>query len=335
MSHYEQFRSSLSARLLDRQLPPKILNDVLQDLDAIAAGYDITRQTTDLIVSGSDPQIVQLYCAALAVENKAKGTIADYYRILSAFLTTVRKPFQAITTNDIRVYMFSRQQQRNLKKSSLEHLRVVINAFFQWLVDEEYLARNPARRIQPIKVPRSSRQAIPALDLEYLRQACRTPREKALIDFLYASGCRVSECAALELSDINWATRAVTVRHGKGDKFRVTYFNAEAEVSLRAYLDARKGSSAALFCASRAPYGHISRESLETEVRHIRARADQLTVTVTPHVLRHTFATSAINNGAPVQHVQQLLGHASLDTTMIYTHNNQADVQTSHRKFVT
>ena len=334
MSNYEQFRSSLSARLMDHQLPPKLLHDVLQELDIIAADYDVQRKCTDLIASGGDHQIVQMYCAALAVENKAKGTIADYYRILSAFLTTVQKPFSAITTNDIRVYMFNRQQQRNLKKSSLEHLRVVINAFFSWLVDEEYLERNPARRIQPIKVPRSDRQAVPALDLEYLRKACLTPREKALIDFLYATGCRVSECAALELSDINWATRAVTIRHGKGDKSRVTYFNAEAEVSLRAYLDSRKGSSAALFCASRAPYGHVSRESLEAEVRHIRERA-QLTVTVTPHVLRHTFATTAISNGAPVQHVQQLLGHASLDTTMIYTHNNQNDIQASHRKFVT
>lgn len=331
---YEQLRSSLSARLMDRQLPPKLLHDVLQELDFVAADYEIRRSCTDLIVSGGLPEIVKLYCAALAVENKAHGTIDGYRRDLVRFFDVVRKPFSQINTNDIRVYLYRRQQESHLAKSSVEHLRVVINAFFSWCVDEEYLERNPARRIQPIKVPRSGRQAVPAVDLEYLRKACRTAREKALIDFLYSTGCRVSECAALSLDDINWIDKSVRILHGKGDKARTTYFNAEAEVSLREYLNTRGHESNALFCKTRAPYCHISNTALEKEVRKIRQRAN-LSVTVTPHVLRHTFATTAINNGAPVQHVQQLLGHASLDTTMIYTHHQQDDIRATHRKYVT
>lgn len=331
---YEQLRTSMASRLMDRAIPPKLLHDILQDLDVVASGFDIKRTCTDLITTDDLPEVVKHYCAALAVENKALGTISDYKRILTAFFETVRKPFYTVTTNDIRMYMFTRQQQGNLKKSSVEHLRIVLNAFFGWLVDEEYMERNPARRIEPIKVPRSDRQAVPALDLEYLRKACQTPREKALIDFLYSTGCRVSECAALNVSDIDWNTRSVKILHGKGDKSRITYFNAESEVSLREYLKTRPEGSEALFCRARAPHGHVTRESLEKEVRNIRQRVD-ISVPVTPHILRHTFATTAINNGAPVQHVQQLMGHASLDTTMIYTHNQQTDIQTTHRKFVT
>lgn len=330
---YEQFRSSLSARLTDRQLPPEILRDVLLDLDLVAADYQIARKSTDLITASGLPEIVKLYCAALAVENKAMGTIDGYRRELTMFFARIRKPFSAVTTNDIRVYLFNRQQEKSLKKSTLEHIRVTISGFFSWLVDEEYLERNPARRIQPIKVPRSDRQAVPALDLEYLRKSCRTPREKALIDFLYSTGCRVSECAAVELKDIDWSTRSVAVRHGKGDKSRVTYFNAEAEVSLKEYLAARNCDSPALFCSMRAPHGRVTKEALESAVRKIRSRT-HLSVTVTPHVLRHTFATTAINNGAPVQHVQSMLGHSSLDTTMIYTHSQQADIMATHRKHV-
>lgn len=332
---YEQFRSSLASRLMDHRLPPEILRDILQELDIVSADYEIRRACTDLIVSSGLPEIVRIYCAALAVENKAIGTIDGYRRDLDRFFSTVRKPFNQVTTNDIRVYLYTRQQEAHLKKSSLEHLRVTINAFFSWCVDEEYLERNPARRIEPIRYQRSSRQAVPAIGLEYLRKACVTPREKALIDFLYSTGCRVSECAALTVDDINWADRSVRILHGKGDKARTVYFNAESEVSLRDYLDNRPHESSALFCQSRAPYGHVRREALEVEVRKIRQRVDGLKVTVTPHVLRHTFATTAINNGAPVQHVQRLMGHASLETTMIYTHQQQEDIKNTHQKYVT
>lgn len=331
---YEQLRSSLASRLMDRQLPPKLMHDMLEELDVIAGDYDIRRACTDLIVSGGLPEVIKMYCAALAVENKALGTIDDYRRQLSQFFDRVRKPYNQVTTNDIRVYMYTRQTKSNLAKSSLDHIRTVIHAFYAWLVDQEMIERNPARLIAPIKVPRSSRTALPPLDLEYLRKACRTPREKALVDFLYSTGCRVSECAALDVADIDWRERSALIRHGKGDKQRTVYFNAESEVSLREYLDTRPHESKALFCKTRAPYGHIHRNSLEAELRNIRSRVD-LSVTVTPHVLRHTFATTAISNGAPVQHVQQLMGHVSLDTTMIYTHQRQEDIKATHRKYVT
>lgn len=330
---YEQFRSSLAARLSER-LPAGLLHDVLQEIDIVSADYEIKRACVDLIVSGGLPEIVKIYCASLAIEQKALGTIDGYRSELQRFFDTVRKPYTLVTTNDIRLYMHHREQT-GLKKSTIEHIRVTINAFYSWLVDEEYLDRNPARKIPPIPVPKSPREPVSAVELEQIRAACVTPREKALIDFLFSTGCRISECAALDLRDIDFRDRSVRIRHGKGDKFRITYFNAESEVSLRVYLDSKPAETSALFSNSRAPYGHVSKEALEAEVRKIRARVPELSVTLTPHVLRHTFTTTAISNGAPVQHVQQLLGHASLDTTMIYTHLLQDDIRSSHRKSVT
>ena len=136
-------------------------------------------------------------------------------------------------------------------------------------------------------------------------------------------------------NDICWADRSVRIHHGKGDKSRTTYFNAEAELSLKEYLKSRKHDSQVLFCKTRAPYGHISRNALEDEVRKIRNRAaDHMTITVTPTTLRHTFATTAISNGAPVQHVQRLLGHVDLNTTMTYTHMQQEEIKTTHKKCI-
>lgn len=327
---YEQLRSSLSARLADR-LPVGLLHDVLQELDVVASGFDIRKSCTDLITTGELPEVVKIYCAALIVENKAAGTVKGYQYELRRFFDHIRKPFASISTNDIRLYLHFRQQHDHLQKASVEHVRVIINAFFSWLVDEEYLARNPARKIDPIKVQREGRDPIPQIDLEYLRIACKTPREKALIDFLFSTGCRISECAALNISDIDWRDRSVRIRHGKGDKARTTYFNAEAEASLRYYLSSKPQQTEALFSCSRAPYGHVTKEALETEVRQIRSRVN-CSVKVVPHALRTTFATTAAGNGMPIEHVQQLLGHSNIATTMRYVKVAQEEAKASHRK---
>lgn len=331
---YEQMRSSLSARLLDHNYPPKLIHDVMQELDIVAHDYDIKRACTDLIVTEDLPGIVKIYCGALAVENKAYGTIDGYRRELLRFFDTLRKPFDAVTTNDIRAYLYHRQMESNLKKSSTEHIRVIINAFYSWLVDEERMERNPARRIEPIIVSKEGRQPIPAVELELLRAACKTYREKALIDFLYSTGCRVSECAALKLSDIDWRERSARIRHGKGDKARTVYFNAESEVSLRRYLDSKDHPTDALFSKIRAPYNHVHRNSLEAEVRHVRERVKDLSVEVVPHSLRTTFATNAAGNGMPVEHVQLLMGHSNINTTMRYVHTSVDDAKISHRKYM-
>ena len=330
---YELFRTQFAA-VLPPRVAPELRNDILQALDYVATQYDIRRACTDLIVPGELPDVAKMYLASLAVQNKSPLTIDDYHRNLTKFFEAVRKPYALISTNDIRIYMFNYQQEHHLAKSSLEHLRVVINAFFSWLVDEELIERNPARRIDPIRYDRCGRSPVPAVELEHLRLACETPREKALIDFLYSSGCRVSECAALNVGDIDWRDRSVRIRHGKGDKSRITYFNAESEVSLRAYLDTRPHASVALFCSQRAPFGHLSKEALEAEVRRIRARVPDLTVQVVPHALRTTFATTLSSSGAPVQHVQKLLGHASIETTMRYVKVSEEEARLSHRKIM-
>ena len=251
------------------------------------------------------------------------------------FFDFVRKPYTLVTTNDIRLYIGYRQQHNHLQKSSTEHVRVILNAFFGWLVDEERLSRNPAKRIEPIRVDRKGRDPVPAIELENIRLACQDLREKALIDFLFSSGCRISECAALTLSDIDFRDRSVKIRHGKGDKYRVTYFNAEAEASLRRYLENRRHESDALFSSRRAPYGNVTSTSLEADVRKIRSRVPHLSVQVVPHALRTTFATTAAGNGMPLQYLQSLMGHANINTTMRYVKSSQTETMANHRKYVT
>lgn len=331
---YETYRNQIIARLSDK-LPAKLLNDVMQEIDLLSTGYTIEKTCTDLIVSGRIPEIVKIYVASLGVQNCAKSTLTGYTRELDRFFASVRKPFTAVTANDIRCYLFAGQQAGSWQPSTMEHVRVIINGFFSWLVDNEYLSRNPARVIKPVRIPKKKLPPMQQIELEQIRNACETDRERAMVDFLFATGCRVSEATAVMLSDIDWNERSVRIRHGKGDKERITYFNAEAEVSMRRYLASRPGEDDHLFTKGRAPYTGLTKEAVEHEIKHICERIpDKLPNKVTPHSFRRTMGTQAVARGCPIEKVKEMLGHESLDTTMRYVTISQMEVKQAHEKFL-
>lgn len=330
---YELFRSSIVSRISEMNLPPKQLNDIIAEIDRISSQYDITRRSTDLIVSSDFPEVAKMFLASLAVENKSKSTINDYKQKLFRFFSSVRKPYNTITANDVRLYLWQYQQDAGLQKSSLDHVRIVLNTFFNWLLDQELLQRNPCRLIDPIRYQTNKLPPMDTVELEYLRAACESPREKALVDFLVSTGCRISECAAVRLADIDWDDRSVIIRHGKGDKERTTYFNAESRVSLQAYLDSKKSPSEYLFSRSRAPYGKVTSKALQDIIKTICSRvSDRLGVHVTAHTFRRTMATQLIDSGMPIEEVRELLGHAKLDTTMRYVTLSKKRIKASYDK---
>lgn len=332
---YETYRNALVLRLSGK-LPAKLLNDVMAEVDLLSMDYTIEKTCTDLTTYGGTPDIVKMYIASLAVQNSAKGTLKNYKNDLERFFCFVRKPFEAVTANDIRCYLFNEKQSKNWKPSTMEHKRVIINSFFAWLVDNEYLSRNPAKVIRPIKVPKQKLPPMKQIELELIRNACETDRERAVVDFLFATGCRVSEATNVLLTDIDWKTRAVKIRHGKGDKERTTYFNAEAELSMKRYLSNRDGADDHLFTKSRLPFDGLTKECLEMEIKRIckRIPSDLLPHKVTPHSFRRTMGTQAVAHGCPIEKVKELLGHESLDTTMRYVTVSQEEVQQAHSKYL-
>lgn len=332
MSNYELFRTSLAAQLISR-IPENMLHDILSVIDNVSADYDIIRKTTDLIVYEGVPESVKLFLAAKAIEHRSSATLAGYLRHLTDFFRTVNKPVEAITTNDIRVYLFRYKETRHVVETTLETLRCTLNSYFEWMAQEEYLPKNPARRIAPIASTQKRRSAMDLLDLEKIRSACADVREKALVDFLFSTGARVSEVKAAQIDDVCFLKHSFLIRHGKGDKERTTYLNAEAEVSLSAYLASRTDSNPSLFVTTRAPHHGMSSKAIQDIIRKICSRAG-VKIRITPHIFRHTTATIALRNGMPIEQVRQLLGHARLDTTLLYTDLDQQEVMNSHRKYI-
>ena len=332
---YEQLRSSLQSRLIDRQIPPKLLNDMLTELDIVSAEYDIKRACTDIIAYNEGIQpLVKMYIASLAVRNCAKSTLKDYTMILDKMFDAVRKPYNMFTANDIRIYLSGINQNVNWSPETREHKRSVICTFFAWLVDNEYLSRNPAKNIPVTKLPKKKLKPLKQIELERFRSVCQTPRERALVDLLFSSGVRISEAVNLMIEDIDFRDRTIFIRNGKGGKDRITNFNPESEISLRKYLETRKGNDQHVFCKTRSPYTGVTRESLEKEIRKIRDRVPDIGVKATPHTFRRTMATTASDRGMPIEEIQTLLGHSNISTTMRYITIDESRVKTDYNRFM-
>lgn len=328
---YECLRLDFADRL--NKIGVLQVTDILAALDAAASSYEVTRKCTDIIPADEIPQAVRLYIASKSVEHLSKGTLSLYLLRLTQFFTIVRKGVEHISANDIRVYLYQYREIHHIKDSTLEGIRLCLNSFFEWCTQEDLIRKNPVKRIPAIRVDSPERLPMTALELETVRGVCKTLREKALVDFLYSSACRVSEFCALNKTDINWQDHTIHIERGKGGKGRTTYLNAEAEISLKAYLDSRSDDNPALFVGCRAPHGRLKVKAVQNEIQKIVIRS-KVSAHVTPHIFRHTAASLALQRGMPLEQVQRFLGHSRIQTTLRYAKTLQQDVHISHSHFV-
>lgn len=329
---FESFRAEFSSLLRDR-LPDDAVSSVLSSLDELSQSWDFQKKSTDLIVSDGLPEAVRLYIATKSIENVKKGTLYNYTADLRNFFLKVAKPVNSVEASDVRLYLAWYKTSRKVKDSTLDRIRIALKGFFSWCVDEDIIKKNPLRHVQPIRCADPERLPMTALELEKVRNACRTLREKALVDFLYSTAARVSELSNLDIRHVNLTDHTVRIEHGKGDKGRTTFLNAEAEISLRAYLDSRTDDCAALFVNKYGEKRRMQKRSIEDEICRIVSRCD-LSVHVTPHIFRHTAASLALQRGMPIEQVQKFLGHARIQTTLRYAKILSADVKSSHAKYV-
>ena len=331
MDNYELFKTQLVSIL--QSVMPGNVSQVIGCIDLIAQNYEIKKRESSIVpYTGGVPEPVMLFLAAKTVEEKSALTVKLYKSVLSQFFLSVRKPIQSITTNDIRVYLFYCKTTLKHEPVTVNNTRRILNCFFEWCTLEGIAQMNPVKRITPIKTEKSPRHAMQRIELEYLRNSCDNARDKALIDFLYSTGARVSEVCHVRLSDIDWSSKSVIIRHGKGNVTRTTYLNPEAEVSLKAYLDSRKDNSPYVFTRTRGKTDKpLTAKTVQKAVDRITASTNHtFSVHITPHVFRHTVATVALKNGMPLEQVQKFLGHANVNTTLIYAEASDDDVRRSH-----
>lgn len=329
---YESFRADMAFRLSGTHTWEQV-TEILSVMDSVSEGWSFSPKSTSIILYEGVPDAVKLFIASKSIENRKKRTLENYYATLRDFFEIVRRPVDQVTTNDIRLFLDWYRKNRKVSNATLNGKRVVLNGFYDWCIDEELAKKNPCRRIMPIRQSDPERLPMTAIELEKVRENCETLREKALVDFLYSTAARVSEFCALNRDDVSFIDHTVHIEHGKGDKGRTTYLNAEAEVSLKAYLDSRTDDNKALFVSGKKPHNRLTIKAVQVEVQKIVRRCN-LKIHVTPHIFRHTAASLALQRGMPIDQVQKFLGHAKISTTQLYAKTLDLDVKLSHQRCV-
>ena len=325
----ENFASEFMTKL-DGKLTPEQMKTVLMELEMFSANFDIEKKVTDIVpYQGCVPECYKVYLVSKKIEGMSPESLRTYRCYLDDFFREVNKPLEAITTNDVRVYLYGLSQKGNTNRT-IDGKRVVFHTFFDWCRQEGYIPTNPCDRIKPIKYEVKARQPLTDLELELVRDACKDYRERALIEVLYSTGCRVSELARLKKSDIDFQTKEVHL-FGKGSKHRTSYINARAEIALKKYWLTRKDTDDSVICTIRRPYKGIDKVQIEQIVRQI---GERIGMHLYPHLIRHTTATMSLERGMDVTELQKMLGHEKLDTTMIYAKVSQESLRYSHHRYV-
>ena len=280
---------------------------------AILSDYRITRETGR---EGDLSKRITSFLAAKKIDGLSPKTLKNYREMLGAFAARVDKSAGKISADDIREYVGYLVEERRLKDSSVQTHINTLRSFFSWLDTEDIIRKNPMRKIKSLKIDRQkARRPLTAEQLERLRDGCRTYKEKALVEFLVSSGCRLGELVGIRVDAVDWQGRSVVVL-GKGGKERTVYFSVRAKLMLQEYLPRRKGGEA-LFASSRTPYEAMSPRAVEKALQKIGERAGEPR-RVHPHLMRHTFASNALNAGMDITIIQHLLGHTDPKTTLIY-----------------
>jgi len=219
---------------------------------------------------------------------------------------------------------------RGCSRATLARKQSALRAFFRWARAGGHVERDPTRGLRAPRQPRRLPRFLRPAEIEALMQAPDDSpaglRDRAVLELLYASGLRASEAVALDVADLDLEEGEVRVRAGKGRRERIALIGGAAADALRDYLllgrpalsaRARRGQSSALILNKHGD--RLSDRGVRrTFDRYAAAVGDRLKIT--PHVLRHSFATHLLENGADLRAVQELLGHASLSTTEVYTH---------------
>ena len=304
----------------------KRLQEILQ---STFKNYEITSSTGE--AKESEQDFVELFLAAKRIEGCSEKSLKYYEATITTMIKTINKNVKYIMTDDIRGYLTEHQQKKGLSKVTIDNIRRILSSFFSWLEDEDYILKNPVRRIHKVKTGTNIKETYSDETLEIMRDNCTELRDLAIIDMLASTGMRVGEMVLLNRNDIDFNERECIV-FGKGSKERIVYFDARTKIHLQNYLESRNDKNEALFVSLKAPYDRLRIGGIEARLRKFGKRLGLNRVH--PHKFRRTLATVAIDKGMPIEQLQQLLGHRKIDTTVQYAMVKQSNVKIAHRKYI-
>lgn len=265
--------------------------------------------------------------------GRALKTVENYDRYLTRFLnfSKLKKP-EEITDEAVRQYRLYLNRE-NLKKKTQNYYLIALRNFLKYLARIGLLSLLP-ERIELAKVGERQIDLISSDELGRLLESSDSNdikglRDKAILELLFSTGLRLAELCSLSHDDIDFKKDEFTIR-GKGDKLRLVFVSTRAKNALKDYLNKRTDMEEPLFINLKG--GRLTPRSVERIVHYYAIKAG-ISKKVTPHIIRHCFATDLLGAGADIRSVQALLGHSNIATTQIYTHVTDRQLQDVHRAF--
>ena len=273
--------------------------------------------------------------------GRSLKTVEAYDRYLTRFFkfaSQVKRP-EDITLDLIRRYRLWLNRQpgsvpgETVKKNTQNYHLIALRTFLKYLASRGEKALSPSS----IELAKLSARELNLISPEELERLLKKPnsstdlgrRDRAIFELLFSTGLRISELCNLGRENVNLKSQEFSVR-GKGGKVRVVFLSPEAKQALEAYLDKRKDTAEPMFVNSQE--GRLTPRSVERLIKKYAISAG-IMKSVTPHTLRHSFATDLLRNGADLRAVQLLLGHASISTTQVYTHVTDRELRSVHQRF--
>lgn len=287
----------------------------------------------------------------LEVERgRSARTIRNYDFYLHRFSSWAKNPAASNITRDLihkyRLYLNRLEQGRDeitIKKSTQNYHLIALRSFLKYLARQDIASLPP----EQIELAKQSKRTVDFLEADELSGLLARPlksgggllslRDKAILELLFSAGLRVSELTSLKMEQVNLKRDEFTVR-GKGDKPRVCFLSDSAKAALKAYFDKRRDASPYLFVShdrakgKRHNAGPLTPRSVQRIVERYATEVG-ITKKITPHTLRHTFATDLLMGGADIRSVQSMLGHESITTTQVYTHITNKQMKDVHKRF--
>ena len=300
------------------------MNRILKALSDVLEGYEMRmiREWTE-----EHDDCLQCFLDALSVECRSQKTIDRYRYVIGRMMEFAKVPTRKITVYHLRAFI-SAEKERGIADRTLEGYREIFSAYFNWLQRESLIEKNPAANLGAIKCAKKEKKTYYAVDFENLNRTCKSIRDRAILNFLASTGCRISEMIDLNRDDVD-LDKLECVVHGKGNKERTVYLNDVAGMLLGEYLASRKDDCPALFT------NRFNDRISPNGVRYMLSYLEKETgiEKVHPHKFRRTLATDLARHGMPIQEVAKILGHDKIDTTMQYVVLNKDDVKNSYRRY--
>lgn len=323
------------------KMSDKLDNDQLTFLEATLLisfrGFKVERECTAVATVSHDwDYYIPRFRATKRLKNCAESTLKQYEYAINKLREYVNKAPQEITDNDIKLFLalygdkVSACTKRKPSKTYLNNLRNQLSAYFDWMQEEGYISRNPCKAVPNIKVPKVIRHAYSGEDMERLKDAAKSDRDKALIYFLDATGVRISEAVSIDREQINWNSRSLIFYGTKGKAERQVFFTEECAYWLKRYLDGRADNNPALFVTTIKPHNRLTKSGAEFAIKTL---GKQVNVHSYPHRFRRTMITRNAKRGMSIQEIQMLAGHTNPQTTQIYIDMQRESIASSYVKF--